>query len=163
MKMIMKNYMLKLLLPLFFVLAAATQGKAQYDNAIGLRLWYYPGITFKHHISEPAALEFILDTRRGAFNLTGLYEHHFPLGPENLNLYVGGGAHVGYYRYNDNNKYWGEYNGGAYLGVDGIVGLEYTFEAAPINLSLDWKPAFDLLGYRHFWGDGGALSVRYAF
>jgi hypothetical protein len=159
----MKNYILKLMLPLVFLLGAS-QAHAQYDNAVGLRLWYYPGITFKHHISEPGALEFILDTHFGAFNITGLYEHHFPLGPENLNLYVGGGAHVGYYRYNpDRTKYWGQYNGGAFLGIDGIVGIEYTFDAAPINLSLDWKPAFNVLGYRQFWGDGGALSVRYAF
>jgi hypothetical protein len=145
------------------MLASAGSAQAQYKNAIGLRLWYYPGITFKHHISEVGALEFILDSHYGAFTVTGLYEHHIGLGPENLNLYFGGGAHLGYYRYNPDNKNWGNYNGGAFLGLDGILGLEYTLESIPLNFSLDYKPAFNILGYKQFWGDGGALSVRYTF
>lgn len=159
----MKKYLPLLILPLM-LMASAGSAHAQYKNAIGLRLWYYPGITFKTHISQPGALEFILDTHRGAFQITGLYEHHFPLGPENLNVYLGGGLHLGYYNYDTKYRgYWGAYSGGAFVGLDGIVGLEYTLEAAPINFSLDYKPAFNFLGYRQFWGDGAALSVRYCF
>ncbi len=156
----MKKYLFLLLLPLF-ILAASGSAQAQYKNAIGLRLWYYPGITFKHHISDAGALEFIADTRWGGWIITGLYEHHFPLGPENLNVYLGGGAHIGLY--DGNNNRWGNNGGGAFLGLDGIVGLEYTLTSAPINFSLDYKPAFNFLGYSGFWGDGGALSVRYTF
>ena len=158
----MKKYLLLLILPLL-MLAAAPTAQAQYNNGIGLRLWYYPGITFKHKFSEQNALELIGDTRWGGFIITGLYEYHIPLGPENLNLYVGGGGHLGLYNGNNRNNNWDGYGGGAFLGLDGIVGLEYTFEGAPINLSLDYKPSFNLVGYRGFWGDGGALSVRYVF
>jgi hypothetical protein len=159
----MKKYLLLLLLPLM-MLAAHGTAQAQYKNAIGLRLWYYPGLTFKHHFSEPAALELILDSRWGGFIVTGLYEHHFPLGVPNLNLYAGGGAHLGFYNYNSRyDKRWGGYGGGAFLGLDGILGIEYTLDAAPINFSLDYKPAFNFVGYQGFWGDGGALSVRYVF
>ena len=158
----MKKYLLVLLFPIF-CLAAHSTAQAQYNNAIGLRLWYYPGITFKHHFSDPAALELILDTRWGGWIVTGLYEHHFPLGPENLNLYVGGGGHIGFLRKGVSNKHWGTYEGGGFVGLDGILGLEYTLESIPLNFSLDWKPAFNLAGYQGWWGDGGALSVRYTF
>lgn len=159
----MKKYLLVLLFPVLF-LAAHSTAQAQYKNAIGLRLWYYPGITFKHHISDPGALEFILDTRWGGWIITGLYEHHFPLGPENLNLYVGGGLHLGYHNgRSGKHKYWDDYDGGAFLGFDGIIGLEYTLTSIPLNFSLDYKPAFNFVGYQRFWGDGGALSIRYAF
>ena len=59
---------------------------------------------------------------------------------------------------------WGE-PGTKYtiIGIDGILGIEYNFEEVPINIGLDWKPAFNLTSYSGFWGDGGALSIRYIF
>mgnify|MGYP001615571992 CR=1 FL=1 len=48
------------------------------------------------------------------------------------------------------------------LGVDGIIGLEYVFDGVPINLSLDYKPSFNITpGF--FDPSGGALSIRYYF
>jgi hypothetical protein len=158
----MKKHLLYLILPLL-LLASAGTANAQYKSAIGLRLSYYPGITFKHHISDAGALEFIADTRWGGLILTGLYEHHIPLGPENLNLYFGGGLHVGFYNGKNGNRNWDNYGGGAFLGIDGILGLEYTLTSAPINFSLDYKPSFNFAGYSGFWGDGGAISIRYVF
>ena len=37
--------------------------------------------------------------------------------------------------------------------------------ANSLNISLDWKPAINLVGAgdSFFWGDNGALSVRYIF
>lgn len=159
----MRKYLLILLLPLIMVAGASTT-KAQYDNAIGLRLGPAWGITFKHKMSDAAGLEFLLNSHWGGFTLTALYEHHIPVITDGMNFYIGGGAHLGFYNYNSRyDRYWGTYGGGAYLGLDGILGLEYTFSGAPINLSIDWKPAFDFIGHRGFWGDGGALSVRYTF
>lgn len=159
----MKKCVLFLSLSILFLFTAPI-AKAQYRNAVGLRLWYYPGITYKHHISDPGALEFIFDLRWGGLIITGLYEHHFPLGPENLNVYVGGGVHLGFYDYYSRWGYrWGPYDGGVFMGLDGIVGLEYTLPTVPLNFSLDYKPMFSFIGYRGFWGDGGALSVRYTF
>jgi hypothetical protein len=40
--------------------------------------------------------------------------------------------------------------------------LEYTFDEVPINLGLDVRPAFNLVGHTGFWADV-ALSVRYVF
>lgn len=81
--------------------------------------------------------------------------------------YVGGGAHIGFFddRYHVG---WGTSTGRTYtvIGVDGIIGLEYVFADIPINISADWKPAINLVGHNnnsYFWGDNGALSVRYIF
>ncbi|MDP8200544.1 MAG: hypothetical protein P9M11_00210, partial [Candidatus Tenebribacter burtonii] len=49
------------------------------------------------------------------------------------------------------------------VGIDGIIGIEYNFEELPFNIGLDWKPAFNLSGNTEFWGDGGALSLRFVF
>jgi hypothetical protein len=49
------------------------------------------------------------------------------------------------------------------VGIDGIIGMEYNIEEIPFNISLDWKPGFNILGHTGFWGDELALSVRYIF
>jgi hypothetical protein len=159
----MKKYLFLLLLPVMF-LATSQRAEAQYDNAIGLRLGPSWGITFKHKLSDAAGLEFLLNSHWGGYQVTAMYEHHIPVITDGMNVYFGGGAHVGFYSYNSRyDRYWNNYGGGMYVGLDGILGLEYTFSEVPINLSLDWKPAFNFLGNTGFWGDGGALSVRYAF
>jgi len=49
------------------------------------------------------------------------------------------------------------------FGVHGNVGLDYTFENAPINVSIDWMPTVLLgSGYSTGFSAGyGALSLRY--
>jgi len=41
--------------------------------------------------------------------------------------------------------------------------LEYNFKEIPFNLGIDWKPVFNLTGASGFYGDGGAISIRYIF
>jgi hypothetical protein len=48
------------------------------------------------------------------------------------------------------------------MGIDGILGIEYTFDDAPINLGLDLKPSLNLFGYTGLWAEFG-LSARYVF
>ena len=139
--------------------------KAQdYDMAIGLRLGLGSGLTFKKVLSKNASFEGIAEFRYG-FNLTGLYEinRYDAFGEDRLNWYFGGGAHIGSYR-GYRSKRSGFTNGGELsLGLDGIIGIEYNFVEAPINLSLDWKPTINFAGYNGFYGDNGSLSVRYIF
>jgi hypothetical protein len=159
----MKKLAILPLLALILILSAGNS-KAQYNHALGLRFSYYPGITFKTHVSTPGAIELILDTHWGGWIFTGLYEHHFPLGPENLNIYLGGGGHVGLWPYSPRwRNYWEPYDGGPFVGVDGIVGLEYTIPTVPLNFSLDYKPSFNLVGYYGWWYDNAALSMRFVF
>lgn len=157
----MKRY----LLIIVFVLGFSAISSAQdYKTGIGLRAGYPAGLSVKHFINERAALEGILATQWRGLLITGLFEAHRQLADvNNLNWYYGFGAHVGFWNANSR-SYWGD-PGTAYtvVGIDGILGLEYSFEEIPINLGIDWKPAFNLTGYTGFWGDGGALSIRYIF
>lgn len=153
-------------------------GGADYKTGIGLRLGYEAGLTVKHFVGKNA-IEGILSRGwgYGGFRLTGLYEFQNPIASTpGLDWYVGFGAHIG--AYNGNYYGYSAYNGGYYdkhgnwhpsgyrqtymvLGIDGILGLEYTFPDAPLNISLDIKPYVDLIGYGSHFIDG-ALSVRYA-
>lgn len=141
-----------------------------YTTAVGLRLGYPSSITAKHFLSENGALEGYLGTRGYLglrwYNLSAAYLHHFPLEIEeieNLNWYVGGGASAFLWSYD-----LGFYGGGSgfsstTLGVQGYIGLDYTFGDIPLNLTLDWSPTL-FVGNGYFGGFGagyGSLGVRY--
>lgn len=155
--------MRKILFTFILITTMAIAINAQdYKTGIGLRGGFSQGLTIKHFLSEKAALEGLLTTRWRGFEMTGLYEvHNTAFDVDNLRWYYGGGAHIGFW---DGNSTWGTI-GQAYtiIGIDGIIGIEYSFSEAPINIGLDWKPAINLTGYSGFWGDGGALSIRYIF
>jgi hypothetical protein len=76
-----------------------------------------------------------------------------------LKWYVGPGAHIGFYDYyNDHHNHID----GVYVGIDGVLGLDYKFSGAPINLSIDWQPSFEFgeyVGFSHW----GGLGIRYTF
>lgn len=156
--------MKKIILTLTLVIFISAFGSAQdYNTGVGLRLGFSNGLTVKHFLSQRSAVEGLLATRWHGFEITGLLEvHNQAFDVDRLKWYFGGGAHIGFW--NGDNTYWGD-TGTNYtiIGVDGILGIEYSFSEVPINLSLDWKPAFNLTGYTGFWGDGGALSIRYIF
>lgn len=156
--------MKKIIIILVFGFCLTTFSNGQdYTTGIGLRGGFSNGLTFKHFTGTNTAFEGIISSRWSGIKLTGLYEihHSFP-DADRLNWYFGGGAHVGFW--NGDNVNWGD-SGTSYtvVGIDGILGLEYNFREVPFNLSLDWKPVYNFFGYSGFWGDGGALSVRYIF
>jgi hypothetical protein len=156
----MKKIFLTLSLAACFIAVVNAQ---DYKTGIGLRGGLYNGLTIKHFISQSSAIEGLISTRWSGFELTGLYEiHNQAFDVERLNWYYGAGAHIA--SYNGNNTSWGN-AGTSYLiiGIDGILGIEYNFKEIPINIGLDWKPALNIIGYSHFFGDGGALSIRYIF
>ena len=119
----------------------------------------------KHFIGSKTALEGILSSRWRGFQITGLYEiHNQAFNTERLKWYFGFGGHIGFWNGDYTDKYWGE-PGTTYtvVGIDGVLGLEYSFYEVPISLGLDWKPAFNFVGYNGWWVDGGAFSIRYIF
>jgi hypothetical protein len=139
-------------------------GNAQdYKTGIGLRGGFESGLTVKHFISTKSALEGILGSRWRGFEFTGLYEiHNQAFNADRLNWYFGFGGHIGFW--DGDYAKWGD-AGKNYtvVGIDGIIGLEYNFREVPLNISIDWKPAYNFVGYSGFWADGGALSLRYIF
>ena len=134
-----------------------------YRSSVGLRAGLSYGATLKHFVATSDALEGILTTRWGGFNITGLYErHNRAFDVDHLYFYYGGGAHLGVWGEGPNP--WFKDNAThTVIGVDGIIGLEYVFTEIPFNISLDWKPGFNIIGHSGLWGDELALSFRYVF
>jgi hypothetical protein len=154
----MKKLFLTLSLSAALVFFAAAQNKTSttldYKTSIGLKIWDGAGISLKTFIDKKNAAEFIGFFKSGVTRITGLYEIHGELNTEgNLKWYFGPGAHVGLYKINSNNY--------TYFGIDGVVGLDYKFANLPLNLSLDWQPAFEFSGGGTFAGDWGGFGIRY--
>jgi hypothetical protein len=155
--------MKKILFLSFFVLTVSllqAQSKSSngssYTTALGVKVWDGGGISFKHFLNDKGALELIGYFWSQGMRITGLYEIHGPIsGASGLQWYIGPGAHVGFY----NTKY----GDGAFIGIDGVLGLDYKFRGAPINISLDWQPSFEFGDNRGFVGSWGGLGIRYTF
>jgi hypothetical protein len=151
-----KVWMLVLGSLLSFTCYSQTTG---YNTVAGIRLGSAPGITGKTAIGGRMAVEGLITTRWDGVILTGLAEVTSPIvKTQGLGWYIGGGAHVGFW------DFPGSDTGTEFaLGVDGILGMEYTFVDIPLNLSLDWKPMFNIVSETTFVWDDFALSVRYVF
>ena len=146
-----------------FVLTIFAANAQSYDTGIGLRGGLANGLTVKHFVSENAALEGILSTRWRGFNITGLYEiHAIAFDTPGLYWFYGFGGHIGFWDGN-RNPWFDDEADYTVFGIDGIIGMEYVFAEIPVTIGVDWKPAINLAGYQGFWGDGGALSIRYIF
>ncbi len=127
-----------------------------YKTALGVKVWDGGGISIKHFVAGNNALEGIIYFWDQGWRITGLYEIHGPIpGADGLQWYVGPGIHVGFYNHHAGND--------PFIGIDGVLGLDYKFKGAPINLSLDWQPSFEFGDNRGFVGSWGGLGARYTF
>lgn len=145
---------------IFSIAQSSSINSTSYKTALGVKVWDGGGITLKHFLSRDKAGELIGYFWNRGFRLTGLYEIHGNLsGAEGLKWYVGPGAHIGFYDYFRNNNHID----GTYIGIDGVLGLDYKFSKAPINISLDWQPSFEFGNYLGFAGNWGGLGIRYTF
>lgn len=152
---------------LSILILSVTNSSAQsYKTGLGLRFGgLTSGITLKHFTNSTTAIEGILSVGRKNFLITGLYEKHAAADKNSsLKFVYGFGAHVGFFQ--DGGSYY--YNNGrtytssTVLGIDGILGLDYKFNKAPINISMDLKPFIDFFGENYVYMDGG-VSLRYTF
>ncbi|MDD2635236.1 MAG: hypothetical protein PHW82_07020 [Bacteroidales bacterium] len=135
-----------------------------YKAAIGFRGGLAQGITFKAAVGGNTAFDLIVATHFRGLNLTALYEIHSLniFGVNNLALFYGFGGHVGFYNSTSYPPRWGTYTNGTIVGIAGVIGVEYTFDEIPINLSVDIVPSFNLVPEFWYW-QRGALSIRYVF
>ena len=153
-----------LLAAVVLLLISASVGAQDYKTSLGLRVGYPYGATVKHFLSKTDAIEGIIGSSYGGLTVTGLYENEHWTGKyPGLNWYWGLGAHVGFWDAAANPHISDVTYNGAVIGVDGVLGLEYTFDDFPLNLSLDLLPSFNLIGDTNWGGIYGALSVRYVF
>jgi hypothetical protein len=149
---------------LFIFISSEAQSKSSnsssYRTALGVKVWDGGGITLKHFFSGNNAGELIGYFWNRGLRITGLYEIHGDIsGAPGLRWYVGPGAHIGFYDYYKNNNHID----GTFIGIDGVLGLDYKFNGAPINLSIDWQPSFEFGDYLGFAGNRGGLGIRYTF
>lgn len=149
------------------VISSSGQSLGQtYKAALGVKVWGNGGgVSYKNFVTGNNAVEGIgYFWERGA-RLVGLYEFHYGIpGAPGLAWYVGPGAHIGFY--NDNyydGRYYDGNGSGSFVGIDGVLGLDYKFDGVPINLSVDWQPSFEFGDNRGFIGSWGGLGIRYTF
>jgi len=157
-----KLIILTLFVSSMVVSASAQSLGSEYKTAIGVKI--YPGaVTIKHFLNKGAAIEGLGYFYNYGFRATGLYEFHGNInGAPGLKWYAGPGLHIG--AWNDSwKKDYPNRESNVQFGVDGVVGLDYKFNGVPINLSFDWQPSFNLVGYNYFEGGWGGLGVRYTF
>ena len=152
--------MKKKLFSIILVIGLTTAVYAQdYQTGLGLRGGTGWGITLKHFVSQKNAFEGFFYAYNHGFNVTGLYQYHNnAFDVDNLRWYYGFGAHIG--SYNNKNK---DYNSNFVLGIDGILGIEYTFTEVPLNIGLDWNPHLNFTSYSGFWPGSAGISIRYIF
>lgn len=155
-----KLFWLSVICCITFLGANAQSMGRSYKTALGVKVWDGAGITFKTFVAPNNAVEVIGYFYRYGTRLTGLYEIHGNIsGASGLKWYVGPGAHLGFY--NNKERYYN--NDKVIAGIDGVLGLDYKVNKAPLNFSLDWQPSFEFADGRGFAGSWGGLGIRYTF
>lgn len=158
----MRNKLFILLACFFLVATTQVQGQ-NYNSAIGVKLGYGLIASYKKFLNEKAAVDIFGGIRWGGLAAGVYYELHYDIsGLDRLQWYWGGGATF-------TTRTYGVTNEGYYeLGVSGVLGLDYSFENIPLNLSVDWAPTVVLLNsytfgghYGRFRSGFGALTARY--
>jgi hypothetical protein len=140
------------------ILVMSIAAQAQYSSAVGLRLGYPGAVSYKKFLNDANAVELMAGLYYGDLSVGALYEIHKDLNVDNLRWYYGAGAQVSFYK---------GIKSGVAVGLSGTLGLDYSFDDLPLNLSIDIVPTFYLLGSDYSTGylngfDGlGALSARY--
>lgn len=160
---------------LAMVLSSLMVRAQDYDRAIGLRLGWDYGVSYKQFLNKEAAFEGIVHFRSygNAFyswnymRVTGLYLIHKELpGIEGLYWYYGGGGSLSFWggEYDDFVRSRNKKSGRLGVGLHGALGLDYKFKDIPIQVTLDWIPSI-MIGtyYSGFVPDYGGMAVRYTF
>ncbi|MCB0835410.1 MAG: hypothetical protein KDE26_01970 [Bacteroidetes bacterium] len=137
------------------LLGLKTQSLAQtYLTAAGIRVGNGIGLTVNQRILDKVTVEGILqnDYKTKTY-LHVLGKVHNNLISRRMNMYYGGGVHIGF---QNGDQTTGSSSTGI-AGVDGILGAEFT--VGRINISGDFKPHYTSGG--NGFGLNGGVSVRY--
>jgi len=156
----MKNFLIVIIM-LFLVYGASAQESQTYNRAIGIKFPAGFAITYKQFVTDYNNVEAEAMFGSNSFRAVGLYEFNFDIpGIDGLRWYVGPGAHIGFWNHTDEQQKKGTSAG---FGIDGVLGLDYKVADYPINVSLDWQPAVDIVGSSGFTPAYGGIGIRYTF
>ena len=144
--------MKKLIAILAGVLAFAAVASAQ-PRALGVRAGYGGELSYQHSLGQNF-LEADLGFLAGhGFYVTGIYD--FVLANAGIcNFYAGPGLQIGAWTDNQTS--------GFNMGIVGQLGVEFEIPSIPLNVSIDWRPAFYFMHGGFGW-DGFALGLRSRF
>lgn len=118
----------------------ASVNAQSYKTGLGMRLdlgdGNLYGFSAKHFLSPNLAGEATLLFGSGInASLGAELQYHVPItSAAGLSWYVGGGLQT----------LFGKFNSGTYVWLRPIGGLDYKIATAPLNLSFDWRPTFQL-------------------
>src|ERR1700690_3762425 len=114
----------------FFSLTAILLNAQPYQSAMGVRLGFGLGVTYKGFVSSKAAIEGIAqyDYSEHGYGLCGMYELHnyHAFRTSNLALIYGFGGHMAYYHegyYKNRSEITYETNT-LNFGIDGMLGID---------------------------------------
>jgi hypothetical protein len=147
----------------FFVFATASA--QSYKTALGVRLsssaaTVNNSISIKQFISEKFAIEGLFSFG-DPLALGILLETHKSLSASGLQYYYGAGGYISFVKTFNTNKQMNETN--ANFGAQGVIGLDYKFNNAPFNISLDWKPELNIVNDINFEPAAIGFTARFTF
>ncbi len=133
--------------------------KNPYTKSIGVKV--SPGaITYKNMFKTARAIEVIGYASLDGFSASVLKEIYTPIeGAENLSWYIGYGGHMGVWSEEWKKTNPNSSNSNIAVGFDGIIGFDYKIKNSPLNISVDWQPAFSII--QSYFKNQGGISVRY--
>ncbi len=150
----MKKFMLMAFVACLAILPLSNV-KAQ-NWGVGLVGGFDSGIQVKKYMGANN-LDFRGHLHNHGFQVAGLYEWNHDLG-SNFTLYYGVGAGLGTWKVSP------EHDMGFGLDVEAIVGVEWKLPISfPLAISLDYRPAFELLPTTGFYAKGFAFGIKYLF
>ena len=145
-----KSFITICLIGLFLSFTSLSKAQDAYTTALGIRGGNMIGVSYKRFVWP---LSGVLEGVAGfnyfnrLYSLTGLYEYYKFLSYR-ANAYGGGGLTFA------GNK------GSFELRVEAVLGIEYMVQWVPINISLDYKPAYSIFKNEFIFDEFG-LSIRY--
>lgn len=144
--------LIRLFLVFTLTLSVCTSLLAQpYNSALGARLGMPAGLSYKVFLNDVSALEGVAAVRiRHGFVASLWYERHSEVFTEQMLFVYGFGGHAG--TYDEHFEF----------GADGILGLEYVFEQAPVSFMFDVNPTLSIRTNVGFLING-AFTLRYIF
>lgn len=169
--------MKKAAITILILVFASSAFSQVFEKQVGLRLGVTPGITGKIIKDDRTAIEGMVGFRNEGVQFYGLVESYHPLiktDKVHWMMYFGGGGHVGWINGYEKVRRWSNSYGyyyedvrvsGMVLGIDGVIGTDYTFPKVPITLSIEFKPFVELQDFRrvevNFWDFG--FGIKYSF
>lgn len=94
----------------------------------------------------------------GAISFSGIWQWKGEIG-SGFGWFAGPGFSAGLWFYDSDV----DDDGGLNVAIAGQAGVEYNFDAIPLQLSVDVRPSFSLIPGTDFHWGGIALGVRYRF